>query len=76
VDITQADEEHPYGKRVKCPGLGGRFLNRGDTIQLTIPRTCIADPARIRVNGKLRDITRYNRNTGFSAKGTRRCSPR
>jgi hypothetical protein len=68
-DITQADDEHPYGKRVKCPGLDGRFLNRGDTIQLTIPRTCIADPARIRVNGKLWDVTRYNRNTGFPRKG-------
>ena len=65
----QADDEHPYGQRVKCPGLDGRFLNRGDTIQLTIPRTRIADPARIRVNGKLWDVTRYNRNTGFPRKG-------
>jgi hypothetical protein len=54
---------------VTCPGLDDRFLTRGDTIQLTIPRTCIADPARIRVNGKLWDVTRYNRNTGFPRKG-------
>lgn len=77
-DITEVDDAHPYGKRVPCPGLDGRFLDgrNARSIQLTVPRACIADPARIRVNGKLWDITRYNRNTGFPRQGHYDAIPR
>lgn len=49
------------GKRVHCTGAWARFNTGRDKIRLAVPKSCLARPARIRVNTTVWDVTDYTR---------------